>query len=276
MPQGLASTNILAATLRRPEEAASYRLKAWERLIGHARGADLLGQLRHRLDDAGLLASVPAQALRHLDTAWQLSLRHRQAVRWELEHISKALDGLDAPVIVLKGAAYCLADLEAAAGRVFNDVDILVPREVLREAEEAFMDRGWLPDRTSRYDQRYYREWMHELPPMQHKDRGTILDIHHTIVPPTSGIVPDPASLIASAQPIEGDGLQRFCVLSREDMVIHSACHLFFNEFHKGLRDLYDLHWLLRQAGEDEEFWESLVARSLELGLGRPLHDALE
>ena len=38
----------------------------------------------------------------------------------------------------------------------------------------------------SAYDQRYYREWMHELPPLLHVRRQTALDVHHAIAPETA------------------------------------------------------------------------------------------
>ena len=50
-------------------------------------------------------------------------------------------------------------------------------------AEAALMLDGWASGHRSAYDQRYYRTWMHELPPMQHIQRGTVLDVHHAIAP---------------------------------------------------------------------------------------------
>ncbi len=268
--------SLLAATLREPDEVRSFDLKRWERLIGEARGADLLGQLHERLDAAGRLDSAPPEARRHLDIARRLSQRHREAVLWELDHIAAALGPLEVPVVLLKGAAYCMSGRRAALGRTFNDVDILVPSHALGRVEDALMGGGWIPEGLNRYDQRYYRKWMHELPPMQHKDRCTLIDVHHTIVPPTSGIVPDAAALLARAVPAGQRGAGMYAVLAPEDMVIHSACHLFFNEFHKGLRDLYDLHTLFGEFGVDAGFWPRIQVRAMEMGLARPLLDAME
>ncbi|MBK6471499.1 MAG: nucleotidyltransferase family protein [Betaproteobacteria bacterium] len=116
---------------------------------------------------------------------------------------------------------------------------------------------------------------MHEIPPLQHKNRGTVLDVHHTILPPTSGIQPDPAGLFARGRgPLAPWAF--FGVLGPADRVIHSACHLFFGEFHKGLRDLHDLHALLTPMAADAGHWQALVSRSIELGLALPVLDALE
>ena len=115
---------------------------------------------------------------------------------------------------------------------------------------------------------------MHEIPPLEHKHRATVLDVHHTILPPTSGIQPNPQDLFDAAVPLSGE-LSFFSVLGSTDMVIHSACHLFFGEFHKGLRDLHDLHLLLSDFGSDERFWGELVARANHLCLALPVLDAL-
>lgn len=272
---GSLPVSLLARILCKPTDARTLDLAAWARLIGQARNAELLGQLRARLDEADCLGSVPEPARRHLEMAWQLSLRHREAVHWELDHIRHALRKLDVPVVVLKGAAYCLAGLPAAEGRVFNDVDIMVSSTHIRRVENALIDAGWIPQIVNPYDQRYYREWMHEIPPLEHKSRGTVLDVHHTIVPPTSGVVPDPGSLLARAVRSGEAESAGFLVLAPEDMVLHSAVHLFFNEFHKGLRDLYDLHRLMGLFGRQADFWERLLVRAEETGLQRPLLDAV-
>ena len=134
---------------------------------------------------------------------------------------------------------------------------------------------GWFSSHTTLYDERYYRDWMHEIPPLEHKHRGTVLDVHHAILPPTSGIRPHPQDLLAASIPLAGEWAF-YRVLARTDMVIHSACHLFFGEFHKGLRDLYDLHVLLGDFSAEPTFWDRLVERARHLRLTLPVRDALE
>lgn len=269
-------STLLADTLAVPRRCLDYDLEQWSRLVRQARAAELLGQLRARLDEVGMLTSAPAPARRHLDIAWRLSQRHRAALRWELGHLQSALAPLQVPVVLLKGAAYSMAGSHAAIGRVFGDVDILIPRQALDEAETRLVRAGWLPARLDAYDRRYYRQWMHELPPMEHRSRATVLDVHHTIVPPTTGIVPDAARLIARATPVADAELACFSVLAPEDMVVHSACNLFLGEFQQGLRDLFDLHMLLEEFSATDGFWIRLVDRALATGLARPVLDALE
>jgi hypothetical protein len=134
--------------------------------------------------------------------------------------------------------------------------------------------QGWAANHLDEYDQRYYREWMHELPPMQHVRRLSLIDVHHAILPETASARPDPELLRASAVALAGqDGSY---VLAPVDMVLHSAVHLFYDgEFDHGLRDLIDIHRLLRHFGEQSAFWGVLAARAHELELARPLFYAL-
>jgi hypothetical protein len=107
------------------------------------------------------------------------------------------------------------------------------------------MLHGWSSAKTSAYDQRYYRRWMHELPPLKHNSRQTVLDVHHAILPTTARLKPDSRKLLAAATPIAGR--PDLAVLSPVDMVLHSAAHLFCNEdVGNSLRDLVDLDCLLR------------------------------
>jgi hypothetical protein len=155
-----------------------------------------------------------------------------------------------------------------------SDVDILVPREQLEVVEKALLQAGWETTKPDRYDQRYYRKWMHELPPLQHRERRSLLDVHHTVLPLTGRLHPDPMEIRSAARRL-GDG--DLWVLSPEDMLLHSATHLFHDDdLSGGLRDLFDLDDLLRHfAATDPAFWERLPLRAAEQGLGRPLFYAL-
>jgi len=177
---------------------------------------------------------------------------------------------LDGPVLLLKGAAYVAAGLPPAPGRLFSDIDLMVPRAQLDKAEVLLQFDGWVTTHHDAYDQRYYRQWMHELPPMMHIQRRTVLDLHHSILPETARIKTRPDLILAAAQPLADH--PRFSVPSPEDLVLHSATHLFHEgEWGHGLRDLVDLDALLRHFGSAAGFWDRLLARADQLNLGRPL-----
>lgn len=261
----------LLAALRTPEVAAAFAVADWEALIHQARRANLLARVALRLDECGLLACVPPRPRAHLDSAATLATAQADAVRREVEHIRQALERTGVDIVLLKGAAYLLAGLPAARGRIFSDIDVLVPFDRLDEVEVALRLRGWATTHHSAYDQRYYRQWMHELPPLRHIVRTTVVDVHHAILPRTARLKPSSAKLLAASRPLPaGDRLRALAPL---DMVLHCASHLFHNEeLSQGLRDLGDLDSLLRHFAPEPGFWEALPARAAELELARPLY----
>ncbi len=174
----------------------------------------------------------------------------------------------------MKGTAYAAAGLKASEGRHIGDLDIMVAREDLPQVEAALLAAGWEWVKEDAYDDAYYRDHMHELPPLIHKTRDRMIDVHHTILPLTARPRPDAAVMLADAQflpsrlrdgPGEGEsaiftdppltpwslsdqsgGLvpprasgRGIAVFSPTDMVIHSAAHLFADgELDGGLRNL--------------------------------------
>lgn len=243
-------------------------------LVRQARHADLLSRIAALLEDASLIERIPSAPRAHLVAALRLARAQAEEVEREVAQIAKALARTGVDIVLLKGAAYLFARLPAARGRIFSDVDILVPKEALRDVEAALMLHGWATSHLEPYDQRYYRRWMHELPPLRHVARATVVDVHHSIAPPTGRLKPDSRKLLAAARPLAGH--ERLKVLAPTDMVLHSAAHLFLNEeLSHGLRDLVDIDALLRHFGGEEAFWTALDERAAELDLRRPLYYAL-
>jgi hypothetical protein len=257
-----------------PGGMATASKPALSRLVQEGRRTGLLGRIATRAMARGYPADWPGAMTAHLDAALRVCKAQQAEIRREAAFISQALSSLGAPVVLLKGAAYVLAGLPAAEGRVFGDIDILVPKEVIVEAESMLMMNGWLTTHQTDYDQRYYRQWMHELPPLQHVHRGTSLDVHHAILPETARLRPSSRLLLERSVPLPGSPQLR--VLAPADMVLHSMTHLFMNDDMRfGLRDLSDLDLLLRHFGDQPGFWSELVVRAEALDLRRPLYYGL-
>jgi hypothetical protein len=265
---------LAVRAFREPACLAGLTLSEWHLLLRQCSKANLDARLYYLLRQRGELAAIPPQARELLEWVHAIAERHTQAVHWEVRQILAALRGTGGPLILLKGAAYTTAQLPSGLGRLYSDIDILVDEAMLPDVETALMLHGWHATHHDAYDQRYYREWMHELPPMVHIHRQTAIDVHHAILPRTAPVHPDPKQLRAGAVPVPGmDGV---FVLAPEDMVLHSATHLFFDgECDHGLRDLVDLDALLRHFSDRPGFWEGLATRAVQLQLTRPLFYAL-
>jgi hypothetical protein len=265
---------IVLQAFRQPERLSAFSLAEWDLLLRQAANANLLASLAVMVKDRGLLERIPEQAQEHLAWVQTLALRHRQAVLWEAKQIESALAQVATPIVYLKGAAYVKAGLSLSRGRLFSDIDIMVPKALIGQVEAALMMQGWASTHHDAYDQRYYRTWMHELPPMQHIKRQSVIDVHHAILPETAADRPDPDKLLSNARVVGNDG--RVKVLAPVDMLLHSAVHLFYDgEWDHGLRDLVDIQHLVEQYGAEPGFWTKLIERAKELELTRPLFYAM-
>lgn len=261
--------------LRDPESAAAFSATDWERLLRAARHGYLSSRVAWLAKQNGLIERLPEKIQFHFQSAFRVAESQAISVNWEVAQIQIALAESAIPFVLLKGAAYIKGRFESAHGRLLSDIDIMVPKHRLTDAEKALCDHGWFPTKLDTYDQRYYREWMHELPPMQHLGRGTTLDVHHTILPPTALLKPDINKLWAAVRAVEN--AKDVFVLSPVDLVLHSATHLFHDgELEHGMRDLVDIDALIGQFSVQSRFFETLIDRADELNLGRPLHYALK
>lgn len=256
----------LCLALARPESMADRTAGEWSAVLAAARETSLLGALWHRAQEAGLEARLPEPVALHLEGAAWVAERRVQALHWELEELGRGMLTRMAPPVLLKGAAYVLAGLPNARGRLANDIDLLFPEADVERAESLLFFDGWSGAHHNDYDQRYYREWMHELPPLAHRQRGTTLDLHHNILPRTFRVQPDAERLrqqsVALPEP------WRFRVLAPAHMVLHAMVHLFSEtDWERGLRDVYDIHLLATHfaARDGDTFWDGLVAEAAAL-----------
>lgn len=262
---------LLLEALQEPEKLPGLPPADWELLLRVARRVRVLGRLESDLERAGLLEEIPERAAAHLRAARNVISHRNTLISWEVNRLLWALKGIDVPLILLKGTAYLLAELSPARGRIFADVDLLVPERRIGEIEERLVERGWFKTQIDPYDDRYYRVWMHEIPPLRHRERGTEIDIHHRLLPKTSHLKSDPESLFTAARPLADPRLH---MLAPADMVLHALVHLFLEgDPDEGLRlrDLIDVHDLLCRFGEEPGFWSDLGPRARALGFERPL-----
>jgi hypothetical protein len=255
----MTDARLLVRLLADPSHASE--VKDWTSLIALARAESLSASLAWRLRGLELPARVEAA----LEAARSDGEAARVQALWEAEMARRALAPLGVPVILLKGTAYAAAGLDAGLGRSIGDLDILVPRPALPDVERALLAAGWEWVKEDPYDDRYYRRWMHELPPLIHRERDRMIDVHHAILPLTARPKPDMEAMIADRVPLR-DGL---FVLSPEDMIVHAAAHLFADgDLAGGLRNLWDIDRMLREfGGREDGFWRALRERSERHGL---------
>jgi len=273
-----AERDLLIAALVDPRNLVSWSAPDLDLVLRLLRRARLLGRVAAELDAAGLLGALPLAARDALASALIAAQARSRVARWELDCIAYALrDRNDLQVVAMKGCAYLLADLPHAKGRMFADVDLLVPEAHLQEVEARLREHGWRSSELSAYDERYYREWTHELPPLVHAEREVEVDLHHNVLMRTARLHPDPRLLLAAARPVPGFRYFGYLTMAPIDMTLHAMAHLFYGgEMDDALREVADIDALLRHFGRAEPgYWQEFWPRALALDLARPAYYGL-
>lgn len=262
---------ILLSSLKAPSTAPRLNTYEWNLILLYGHRTGLLGQLAEQLDATEINPEIPAPVRRAMDLELLTCKRRGDAALWELGTMRRAIPE-NIPLFVLKGCAYILADDRNHVGRRFSDIDLLVPENHIEQTEASLVAAGWKPTSVSDYDERYYREWMHEIPPMTHVRRQTALDLHHAIIPKVSPFS-FPIEIMLSRALELSSGV---FILDPLDRIIHCAVHAFLEGVaEKALRDLYDLHCLTRQHCALDSQLTELLSRVDQLGLRQLVIPAL-
>jgi hypothetical protein len=141
----------LVQVMREPARIAGLSLRDWDVLIPQARQSGLLGRLALAAERAVGLEAIPERPANHLRSALALIEKHRRDVVYELDRVGHSLRRVLPRIVLLKGAAYVAGGLPPAQGRVFSDIDILVPIERLPAVEAALTISGWRFGKISQY-----------------------------------------------------------------------------------------------------------------------------
>jgi hypothetical protein len=250
----------LSQLLIKPELVATLEDKDWSRLIPYARAHGVLGRLFFLLEDNGLISSVPEKPLKHLKALATHAEQQKINTYRELDEISKFFAKKGIYPVILKGAAYLYRGYTCAKGRTFSDIDVMVDKSQMGQAEIALMVGGWIHKKEDEYDKEYYRKWTHEIQPMIHNHRLSIVDLHHNVLPPTNRDFFDSKRL-----QIDLDEAKNIATLTPCDLYLHCALHLFTEgEFSKPLRDITDLAMILNDTADTLSV-DDIVKRGQEL-----------
>jgi hypothetical protein len=217
--------SAILAVLREPADLPAWDAPRLDLALRQLRRLKLLAQVGERLAQRDLLGAFPQRVTDQFQSAMTMAAARARLARWELTQLSRTLGpGPDNPVVVLKGSAYLMAQLPHATGRLLADVDLLVPQAALQATEERLREAGWEGAPLNVHDDRYYREWTHEIPPLRHVEREMEVDVHYGILQRMARLKPPAALLLEAARPA---GTEGFSLLAPEDMTLHAMTHLF-------------------------------------------------
>ena len=252
--------NDVIRYLLNPKDSLELSLKQWSELIMILREVELLARFSYLISEQNLIEQLPLKVQQHLQSAQTKADRQAKQAIYEAEQLANNVKASNITPIFLKGVAYTLLNNKASLGRTYSDMDILVNKADLKTIERRLSLFGWFGKKSDDYDEKYYREWAHEIPPLYQASRGTVADIHHNLLPPISGKAPD-IKMFTENTLMTKQGL---LTLSKAGLVMHSIIHLFFNEdFSHAFRDITDLHLLFTEEDQKSEFWQELIELSI-------------
>lgn len=219
----------------------------WYKLFRVLRQKSLSASFYLRLVARNKQQQIPEELRSAFLSAVTFSSAQNRQVEVQLTKLLELFSSNDIEFVMLKGAAYIAAETSNSSGRLMSDIDICVNKCDLSRTEKALKSVSWQVKELDNHDEKYYREWSHELPPYHHPFDGVSLDVHHTLYPPVSDKQINIDKLFKEARST------RFGVKSPslEWLVFHSAIHLIANEdVENGLRDLIDIYLLLTESSE--------------------------
>lgn len=268
--------------------------RAWIALLRGGTGTSVLGALTD--EQWGLLAAeaqrhqlsaltyrllsqhprshgAPATILERLRPAYREAALHNAVLVRQTSQAASWLAARGIPVMLLKGMHLAQFVYAEPALRNMADVDIMVPRERLAEAERIFLDHGYGP--LPRPDLDEYCIWSNHLAKLT-KPGAPVFEVHWHIERPTSSFQIDLDGLWARSRAATLEGIP-VRLLGVEDLVLHLVLHgSYHHRFDRSaLKGLVDIDAVVVRH-RDEIDWNALAQRAAEWGAAGFLYTTLQ
>jgi hypothetical protein len=240
------------------EEAARHRLGplVWRRLV-----------------DGPWAETLPAEPRERLRSLYVRNAYRNATLLRETAQAVEALAAAGIPTMLLKGVHLSGFVYEEPALRSMADIDIMVPRGKLAEAERIFVARGYGPE--PRADLEAFCAWSNHLEKLEKPGAG-VIEIHYAIERPTSPFRIDTDALWARARAVRVSGVQAWA-LCDEDLLLHICLHTSYHHHfdRSALKGLVDVQTLLVRRGSALD-WDRVVAVANEWGIGNFVYCTLQ
>ncbi len=253
-----------------PSQALTGRQWSW--IADEATRHHLRGVTYRRMADSPSAERVPPEVRERL-RSFYLETAGRNAVLFrQTSQIIKDLAARGIPVLLLKGIHLARFVYAEPGLRSMADVDIMVRREHLAEAEGVFIERGFGP--SPRPDLAEWCTWSHHLAKLV-KEGAPVVELHWSIQRPASPFRVDLEGLWQRSRATTLDGAP-VRLLSPEDLVLHLAIHLAHQHHFRraALKGLMDLTTVIGAEGSGID-WQALAERSIAWGASGHLYTSL-
>lgn len=233
----------------------------WTLLADEARRHRLTPLTYHILSQDPIVRGTPQAVRDRLRPVYVNAAFHNAVFFRHTARMAAVLAEHGIPAMLLKGMHLARFVYAQPAMRSMADVDIMVPRDRLADAERLFVADGYGP--LPRPDIAEFCTWSNHLAKLS-KAGEPVFEIHWGIERPTSPFPIDIDGLWARSHTATLEGVP-VRLLSHEDLLLHLALHSsYHHRFDRSaFQGLVDLHTVVvRHAGEID--WRALADRAVE------------
>ncbi len=249
-----------------------YPPPVWQSTLAMAEQHKVSPLLYHQLNTRNLIDSLPEGLSGVFRDSNREEILENLALMGYACQIMKDLEQEEIPVMPLKGVLLAGKIYPNAAFRSMRDVDLLIPDSRLQDAANILEKVGY--EAHYQFNLNTERKAMHHLPSL-YGPKGVVVELHWTLMPPSSPFRIDVDSIWQRAKP--GELLGAACaIMSVEDLLLHLCMHTAYLEtLSSGLRPFCDLAWTLR-IHQQQIDWQRLIYRAGDWGCRRSTWLALQ
>jgi hypothetical protein len=242
----------------------------WERITQASCAHGVAPLIYSNLRRSGAAETLPSAAVEALSRSYYANAARNALLYNELCGVLQTFrkKGIDA--IALKGIILADTVYRDRALRPMSDIDLLVKREKLEDAEASLIEMGYtLGAHSMAKELRLERDY-HLL---YTKGAGLNIEVHWHITRPTAPLRISIDDLWARAEPVLLAGAQTLS-LSLEDLLLHLCQHMHKHDLIGGIRPLCDIAHVVEHYGNAVD-WMELRTRSSQWGISPYVYLAL-
>ena len=242
-----------------PDDLEAPSETVWPEIVSQAFEHRIAGLAYRCLTAPRAATPLPPAIARELREAHSLIALRNALIFHHATEVVAALAGMGIPTLFLKGLHLARSVYAELGLRSMADIDLMVPRSQLEQAERVLLDLGY--GMRPRLDVAAQAARLHHLARLE-KPNAVTVELHHAIEVPTSPFPIDREALWQNIQPIALNGTTAYG-LADAHLLIHLCLHLAYHHgFRRSpLKALIDVTTLLEQRG-DAFPWDEVVASS--------------
>jgi hypothetical protein len=270
------AADVLLRHLRRGGAAGvpgALTATQWQAIVDEATRQKVAALAWHRLSKGPLRDAIPHDTRERLRHLYLRSAFRNAVLLREAAEAAALLRERGIPVVFLKGVHLAAWIYPEPALRSMADIDFMVPRERLAEAERVFVGRGWGP--LPRPDIIEFCQRFPHIAPLLRAE-AIPLEIHWSIERPTSPFSIELDELWQRTRSVELLGVP-VNVLSTEDLIVHLCLHAsYHHRFDRApLKSLMDVV-AVASRHEGEIDWDRMARIANRSGGGRFVYCTLK